>query len=82
MITNYSDLSGIAQRAFCIIEKRILSELNEESYITKEDLAWELQASIPNVKLGLRELKKTGYVISRDVNSSWLRIGEEYKIWR
>lgn len=82
LIIDYAKLSGIAQRIFCAIEKEILIEQQEEVYITKEDLAWELQTSIPNIKLGLRELKKTGYIIPRNKNSSWLRIGKEYRIGR
>jgi len=81
-ITNYSDLSGIAQRAFCIIDRRTHSELKEYVYVTKEDLSWELQTSIPNVKLALRELKETGYVVPKNKNSCWLRVGEEYRIER
>lgn len=79
---DFSELSGNAQRAFCIIEKCVLSELQEEIYITKEILAWDLQLSIPSVKLALRELKEAGYIIPRNENSSWVRIGEDYGIRR
>ncbi len=76
----YSSLSGIAQRAFCVIENKTISEMKEEVYITKEDLAWELQMSIPNVKLAVRELKRNKFISPRNINSSWVRIAEEHRI--
>ena len=78
MFINYSSLSINAQRIFVHIERRMWVEEKEEIYITKEDLAWECTVSVPGVKVALRELKNAGYIVPRNKNSCWLKIGEEY----
>jgi predicted transcriptional regulator len=76
---DFSELSLKAQRIFVCIEKILFSRLATEYKVTKEELAFRLQMSVENVKLGLRELKKAEYIIPKNPNSSILRIGDKYK---
>ena len=39
-------------------------------------MAWDLGMSIPNVKIGLRELKKKGFIVRKNHNSPKVKIGE------
>lgn len=77
MFVDFSRLSINAQRLFVHIERRVYLN-GGEARINKEDMMWDTCMSWAGVKVALRELKKTGYVISRNDNSCYLRIGEQY----
>jgi len=76
---DFTQLAFNSQRVFVGIERILLRHLTKELKITKEDIAWECEMSITGVKVALRELKETGYVIAKNPNSPVLRIGEEYE---
>lgn len=76
---SYSDLSLNAQIIFVNIEHILWRNMTNELKITKEDLAWECNMSIPGIKVALRELKKSGYIESKNNNSPIIKVGEWYK---
>lgn len=76
---NYSKLSINAQIVFKNIENILNRHLTKELKITKEDISYECNMSIPGVKVALRELKNKGYIVSKNNNSPIIRIGDKYE---
>jgi hypothetical protein len=79
-ITPWENLSPVAQRVFVVIEQILDRYLVDEMTLAKWDLEWECIMSRTNVKNGLRELKKTGWIESKNENSSIIRVGEPYRV--
>ena len=75
---DFTELSFLAQRIFVIVEQELYRNSTTELHISKHTIAYLGVMSIPNVKIGLRELKQKGYIISKNSNSSIIRVGEEY----
>ena len=75
---DFSALSVIAQRIFVYIEKQLMRFNKSELHISKKRIAYDLDSSLPNIKIGLRELKKTRYIIPKNKNSSIVSVGRQY----
>lgn len=75
---DFSELSLNAQRIFVFIERKMVRENTTEVKASKAEIASNLIMSIPTVKIALRELKNTGYILPKNNNSPIVMVGEQY----
>ncbi len=76
----FNQLSEGSQRVFVVIEMILDRYLTDTLHIPKWDLLWECNMARTQLKNALRELKKEGYIVAKNANSSTISIGEEYRI--
>ena len=78
IFVDFSELSVTAQRIFVYVEKELFSNNTKEVHVSKAEMAWALAISIPNVKVALRELKNSKYLIPKNRNSPILSVNVIY----